>query len=164
MQECVGDALNFRWHRRGEKQSLPGERHQLSDALDVGNETHVEHTVGFVDDQKLASRQEQPATLEMVEQPAGCGNQHVNAAQQFCVLIVERHAADDQCDVELVVLAVFFEVVGNLSSKLTRRFQDERTRHARACAALFEHRKHRQHEGRGFARAGLRNAEHVAPR
>jgi hypothetical protein len=100
----------------------------------------------------------------MVEQAAGCGNQHVNAAQQFCVLIVERHAADDQCDVELVVLAVFLEVVGNLSSKLTRRFQDERTRHARACAALFEHRKHRQHEGRGFARAGLRNAEHVAPR
>ena len=136
VQECVGDALDFRWHRRGEKQSLPGERHQLSDALDVGNETHVEHAVGFVDDQKLASRQEQPAALEMVEQPAGRGNQHINAAQQFCVLIVERHAADDQRDVELVVLAVFFEVLGNLGSKLTRRFQDERARHARACAAL----------------------------
>ena len=37
-------------------------------------------------------------------------------------------------------------------------------RHARAGAALFEDREHRQDEGRGLAGAGLRNAEHVAAR
>ena len=42
VQEGVCDALNFRGHRRSEKQSLSGERHQLSNALDVGNETHVQ--------------------------------------------------------------------------------------------------------------------------
>ena len=56
VQEGVGDALDFRRHGGGEEQRLPRERHQLADALDVGDETHVEHAVGFVDDQQLTAR------------------------------------------------------------------------------------------------------------
>src|SRR5579862_3344341 len=46
VQEGIGDALDFRWHGGGEKQCLPRERHQLADALDVRDETHVQHAVG----------------------------------------------------------------------------------------------------------------------
>ncbi len=38
-------------HRRGEEQGLAGERHEAADALDVGDETHVEHAVRLVDDE-----------------------------------------------------------------------------------------------------------------
>jgi hypothetical protein len=32
---------------------LPGEGEELADALDVGDEAHVEHAVGFVEHQDL---------------------------------------------------------------------------------------------------------------
>ena len=79
------------------------------------------------------------------------------------VLIAERHAADEQRDVELVVLAVFVEVLVDLRGEFARRLEDQRARHAGAGAALFQHGEHRQHEGGGLAGAGLRDAEHVAP-
>ena len=70
VQEVLGDAPDFRRHGRGEEQRLAGERNQLADALDVGNEAHVEHAVGFVDDQQFDAGEQQPAALGMVEQPA----------------------------------------------------------------------------------------------
>ena len=143
---------------------LARERHQLADALDVGDEAHVEHAVGFVDDQQFDAGEQQAAALGMVEQAAGRRDQHVDAADELGVLIVERHAADDERDVELVVLAVFLEMLGDLGGQFARRLEDERARHARARAALLQHGEHRQHEGGGLAGAGLGDAEHVAPR
>ena len=162
VQEIVGDALDFRRHGGGEEQRLARERHQLADALDVGDEAHVEHAVGFVDHQQLDAGEQQASALGMIEQAAGRRDQHVDAAHQLGVLIAERHAADDQRDVELVVLAVFLELLDDLGGEFARRLQNERARHARAGAALFEHGEHRQHEGGGLAGAGLRDAEHVA--
>ena len=107
---------------------------------------------------------QQPPAFGMVEQAAGRGDQYVDAAQQLGVLIVERYSADDQRHVELVVFAVFLEVVGDLRREFARRLEDERARHARPRAALLQHGQHRQHEGGGLAGAGLRDAQHVAVR
>ena len=52
----------------------------------------------------------------------------------------------------------------DLRGEFARRLEDQRARHARAGAALLQHGEHRQHEGGGLAGAGLRDAEHVAPR
>ena len=164
MQELLGDALDFRRHRRGEEQRLAREWHQLADALDVGNETHVEHAVGFVDHQQLDAGHQQSAALMMIEQAARRRDQHVDAAHQLGILVVERHAADDQRDGQLVLGAVFYEGFLHLRGEFARRFEDERAGHARAGAALFQHRDHRQHEGCGLAGAGLRDAEHVTAR
>ena len=164
VQEGVDDAPYLRRHGRGEEQRLARERHQLADALDVGNEAHVEHPVGLIDDQELDAGHQQPSALVMVEQAPGRRDQHVGAAHQLGVLIVERYAPDDERDVELVIDAVFGEVVLDLGGELTRGLKDERARHACAGAALFEHGQHRQHEGGGLAGAGLGDAEHVAAR
>ena len=163
VQELFGDAPDFRRHGRGEKQRLPGERNQLADALDVGNEPHIEHAVGFVDDQKLDAGEQKPPALVMVEQSAGRRDQHVDAAGELGILIVERNTADDQRDIELVIDAVSDEALFHLRRELAGRFENERARHAGAGAALFQHGQHRQHEGRRLAGAGLRDAEHVAP-
>ena len=56
MQKGLGEAGDFRRHGGGEEQRLPGEGHQLADALDVRDEAHVEHAVGFVDHQNLDRR------------------------------------------------------------------------------------------------------------
>src|ERR1039458_3755891 len=63
VQEGIGDTLDFRRHGRREEQGLARERHQLADALDVGDEAHVEHAVGFVDDQQLNAGEQQEAAL-----------------------------------------------------------------------------------------------------
>ena len=64
VQEVVGEALNLRRHGRGEEQGLPREGEEFADALDVGNETHVEHAIRFVDDEDLDSVQKQLAARE----------------------------------------------------------------------------------------------------
>ena len=163
VQKLFGDAPDFRRHGGGEEQRLAGERNELADALDVGDEAHVEHAVGFVDDEQLDAVEQQPSALEMVEQAAGRRDQHIDAARELGVLVVERDAADDQRDVELVVDAVFDKTFFDLRREFARRLEDERARHARAGAAFFQHGQHRQHECRRLAGAGLRDAEHVAP-
>ena len=51
VQELAGDALDLGRHGGREEQRLAREGQKLADALDVGNEAHVEHAVGLVDDQ-----------------------------------------------------------------------------------------------------------------
>src|SRR5436190_323410 len=89
VQELLGDAPDLRRHGGGEEQRLAGERNELADALDVGDETHVEHAVGLVDHQQLDSGEQQPPTLEMVEQAAGRSDEDIDAAGEFRILIVE---------------------------------------------------------------------------
>ena len=164
MQEGFGDAADFRRHRRGEEQRLPRERHQLADAFDVGNEAHVQHAVGFVDDQQFDAGEQQSAALGVVEQPAGGRDQHVDAARQLGVLVAERDAADQKRDVEFLAGAVFVELLLDLRGEFAGRFEDQGARHSCPGAALFQHGEHRQDEGSGLAGAGLGDAENVAAR
>ena len=161
MQEGFGDAADFGRHRRGEEQRLPRERDHLADAFDVGNEAHVQHAVGFVDDQQFDAGEQQAAALGMVEQPAGGCDQHVDAARQLGVLVAERNAADQKRDVEFLAGAVFVEVLLHLGGEFARRFQDQGAGHSGAGAALFQHGEHRKDEGSGLAGAGLGDAENV---
>ena len=103
-----------------------------------------------------------PAALGEIEQAAGGGDQHVGAARDLGFLIAERDAADQQREIELVVDAIFAEGFLDLRGEFARRLEDQRARHARAGAPLFQQRKHRQREGGGLAGAGLGDAEHVA--
>ena len=143
VQERVGEAGDFRRHGRREEQRLAGERHQLADALDVGNEAHVEHAVGFVDDQDLDAGQQQLAAFGEIEQAARRRDEHVGAARDLGFLVAERDAADQQREIELVVDAVFGEGLLDLGGEFARRLEDQRARHARPGAALFQPRQHR---------------------
>ena len=79
----------------------------------------------------------------------------------LAVLVAERDAADQECDVEFLAGAVFVEVLLHLRREFAGRFEDQGARHACPGAALFEHGEHRQDEGRGLAGAGLGDAENV---
>ena len=96
VQEGFGDAADFRRHRRGEEQGLPRERNELADALDVRDEAHVEHAVGFVDHQKLHAGEQELAAFEMVEKAARRGDQDVDPAGDLGILVTEGNAADQE--------------------------------------------------------------------
>ena len=162
VQEVLADAADFRRHRRGEEQGLPGERHQLADTFDVGDEAHVQHAVGFVDDQQFDAGEQQTAAFGVVEQAAGSCDQDIDAAGQFAVLVAERDAADQERDVEFLADTVFVEVLFDLGREFAGRFEDQGAGHSCPGAALFQHGQHGQDEGRGLAGAGLGDAEDVA--
>src|SRR6185437_2045971 len=68
VQELLGNAPDLRRHGSGEEKGLAGERNEPADALDVGDEAHVEHAVGLVDDEKFDAGKEKAPALEMVEE------------------------------------------------------------------------------------------------
>ena len=134
---------------------------QLADALDIGNEPHVEHPVGFVDHQNFDTGEQQLAALEMVEQPSRRGDQHVCATVELALLIVEGHAADQEGDVQLVVERILDEILLDLRREFARRLEDQRTGHAGTGATALEERQHRQHKGGGLAGARLGDTDDV---
>ena len=155
--------LDFGRHGRREEQRLPRERDELGDPLDVGDEAHIEHAVGFVDDEDLDAGEEKFAAFEMIEQAARRRDQDVGAAVELLQLLIKGDAADEERDRQLVVLAVADEVLLDLRREFTRRLQDQRARHARPGPALLQPGQHRQHEGGRLARAGLGDAQDVSP-
>jgi hypothetical protein len=120
----------FRRHGGGEEQRLPQGRQHADDLLDIGDEAHVEHAVGFVDHQQAGLGQQQAAALEQVDQPARGRDQHVDAAIQRVLLLGHALAADQQRVVQFEIFAVFDEILGHLECQFARRLQDQRARHA----------------------------------
>src|SRR5713101_3022624 len=88
VKKLLGDSPDLGRHGGGEEQRLAGKRNELADAFDVRDETHIQHAVGFIDDEKLDAGHQKPATLAMIEQTARGGDQHVDATHQLAILIV----------------------------------------------------------------------------
>ena len=162
VQEGVGDPLDLGGHGGAEEQRLAGEGRQLEDALDIGDEAHVQHAVGLVDDHDLNAGQQQLAALDMVQQAARGGDQHVHAAVDQLVLFAEADAADQQRLGQAGVLGIGVEILGHLGGQFTRGAQHQAARHARAGPATAQQRDHRQGEAGGLAGSGLRDPQHVA--
>ena len=160
-QELVGQAGDLRRHGRREEQRLAGEGNKAGNPLDIGNEPHVEHPVGLVDHQNFDAVEQQLAAFGVLEQPARRCDQDVDAALQLAVLIVERDATDQKGHRQLVVDAVFLEVLVHLRGQFARRLQDQRARHACPRAPAFQARDHRKHERGGLAGSGLGDAEDI---
>ena len=160
-QELGGELLDRRRHRRREEQGLAALGQLRADFLDVGDEPHVEHAVGLVDDQQVAAVEHDLAAPEQVHQPARGRDQHVDALFERLDLVAHLHAADQQRHRELVIFAVFLEILRHLRGELASRLEDQAARHARAAAALGQDVDHRQHEAGGLAGPGLGDADQV---
>ena len=66
-QKGIGDPTNFRRHGGGKEQRLAERRHQADDALDIGNKSHIHHSIRFVDHQDLDVGEQDAATPEMIQ-------------------------------------------------------------------------------------------------
>ena len=157
------ELADFGRHGGGEEQGLALARQQAHNPLDIRDEAHIQHAVGFVDHEHLDIAEQHPAPLEEVDQPAGRGDQHIDAASERLFLIDEALTADQQRGGQPVVLAVALETLAHLRREFPRRLQDERTRHPRPRPPGGEHVDHRQGETGGLAGARLCATQHVAP-
>ena len=166
LQQGVRERADLVGERRREQQRLPLLRQQREHALHVGQEAHVQHAVGLVEHEHLDLRQVDRLLSGVVEQAARRGDDDVDSALERRDLVVDRHAAEDDGDGGLLVLAVVAHALLDLRREFARRREDQRAhrvaRLARGGLRQREPMQDRQHEAGGLAGAGLRAGEQVA--
>ncbi len=135
----------------------------FAQAFHVFGEAHVEHAVGFVEDQHVNVRQVEVAGIELLEQSARGADQHVRHLAQHRRLFLEVFTAGDQARLDVGELREQLHLLEGLLGQLAGRQQDQRTDfHARA-AAVDQAVEQWQHEGGSLAAAGLRRHPQVTP-
>ena len=167
IEHRVGKLGDFLRHGRREEQSLPFLAQHRHDALDVVDEAHVEHAVGFVEDEHFDLIERYCALVDEIEQTARRRDQNFNAMRERAHLTVDRHAANGERDRQrLDVAAIGAEAVRDLAGQFAGWRQ-----HQHAAGLLLrphtlggEVMEDWQREGRGLAGAGLRNADDIAAR
>src|SRR5690606_4587625 len=134
---------------------------------DVLDEAEVEHAVGLVQHAHLAGVQRHDLVLlDVVDQPAGGGDDDVGAALQLLALLVVVDAAVDQRELQAEVGRELHRVLVDLDRQFAGRRQDQR---ARILGLALGQRRagqqavdHRDQERQGLAGAGLGLAGDVA--
>ena len=104
---------------------------------------------------------------DVVEEPARCRDEDLDAAPECLDLGVDRDAAVDDARAERQVLAVRLGARGDLHRELARRREDERpnrvSRRRKAAVRLrLQPLQDREHERGGLAGSGLGGREEVA--
>ncbi len=132
--------------------------------LNVIDEAHVQHAVGFVEHQHLNPRELQLTTLAEIEQASWSGDDNVEAAADGIDLRLKTYATKNHKRAHIYMLAVIDDALMHLRGELTSRREDE-------CAWTLilaiklrcgKNLQHGQTKGGGFTRAGLCAAEDVA--
>ena len=95
LEHFVRELADFRRHGGGEEEGLAPGGQDAQDAADVGEEAHVEHAVGFVEDEDFQAVQAGVGLAEMIEEPAGGGDEDFGAGAEGVGLLTHAHAADD---------------------------------------------------------------------
>ncbi len=129
------------------------------------DETHVQHAVGFVEDEDFDLIERHGALVDEIEQTARRCHQHFDAMGERADLAVDRHAADGKRHGKGAhMAAIGAEAVRNLAGQLSGRGQ-----HQHAAGLLLgpqalgvEVVQDRQRESRGLAGSGLRDADDIA--
>ena len=168
LQERRSQVANFIAERGREQQALFVFGHQGQDFLHVMDEAHVEHAVGFVQDQNLNARQVEQALALQVQQAARGGHQNVNAALDAIDLGFHAHTTKHHGGLEAEVFAVIFNRLFNLSGQFAGRRQDQSAYGfaAKLVATRFRQTelvKHGQRERSSFSCAGLGAGQQVMP-
>ena len=130
-----------------------------------GQETHVEHAVGFVEHERLDVREIDVTLLRDVEQAPRRCDENVDAAAQLCDLRVDADAAEDDRRLQRHVFAVACDALADLRSELARRRAGSARAHGDGRSArrlAMSRSQQRQRESGRLAGAGLCAGHDVA--
>ena len=129
------------------------------------DEAEVEHLVGLVEDKYLDRRKIDRSLVGKIDQAAGRGDEHIDAAGEILLVAADRGAAEHGGDLEMREPGVVARAGGDLAGKLARRGEDQHAARTWTWPLVGGNQPvdRRQHEGRGLAGAGLGDAEQVAP-
>mmetsp|Transcript_1230 Transcript_1230/g.3414 ORF Transcript_1230/g.3414 Transcript_1230/m.3414 type:complete len:361 (+) Transcript_1230:963-2045(+) len=126
LQQLLRQAADVAGEGGAEHHGLLGAGRVAGDDIDVVDEAHVQHAVGFVQHQHLDIAQHALAAGQVVQQAAGRGNQHLDAGLECGRLRLHVHTAEDDDGAQIGVLGVLLDVVGDLVGQLARGRQHQR--------------------------------------
>jgi hypothetical protein len=157
-EDPLREGLKFRRECGGEKECLPFFGACADDAAYVGEESHVEHAVHFIENEVADVADFDGAVFHEVEEPAGCGDYDIGAFLECLALCAVADAAVDEDGAEVGKFAVVHEAFVDLVGEFARGLKDEGAEFA-VAAELCEEGKCK---GCGFSGASLCGAHHVA--
>ena len=132
-------------------------RNFFDDSAHVGQETHVEHAIDFIEHENADVAEIQRALFQMIEQASGRRDDDVDSARGFFRLLAVTDAAVHDRYAKIGKASVIAKCGFDLGGEFARRLENETAK----IAVLGEQRQNRQREGRGFAGAGLRGADQI---
>ena len=150
-------------HGCREEEVLPAGRHEAHDPLHIGEEAHVEHAVGFIEDEVGEVAKVDEALRVQVEQPSGRGDEHIDAAAERIHLGADAHTAEDDGGLDGEAGTVGIKPLCNLGRQFAGGGEDQCTDGARITTGLgSEALEHGEGEGGCLSRARLGNTEEVS--
>ena len=162
-QEFLRQFRNLLRHGGREENGLTLHRHHRHEFADRVNEAHVEHLIGFVEDEDFDAIDAKRFLPDEIEQTPRRGDKNVDAIGKRAHLVVDRDTAVNDGARQFHVAAIDADVLRNLACEFTRGAQDERTAGtARGFAAiLIEALQDRQRERCRFAGSRLGDANQI---
>ena len=169
LQIAARQTLNF-WRESGREQqrgALLGQETQ--DALQVRQETNVEHAVGFIEHHIFHLIENGIFGFDVIEQSTRCGHQNFDAFFKLDGLGLHVHAAKHHRTAHLGVLGVHLDLLCHLVGQFARGQQHQGTDwmsggRCRRVFVLQQTLQQWQRKRSGFTRARLRCAHHVFAR
>ena len=162
VEEGLGQFADVVGEGGREEQALLLLGHHREDLADVADEAHVEHAIGFVEDENLDCREIDGTLLHVVEQAPRGRDQNVDAPREGVNLRVDTDATEDRERGERQVLAVGAHAFLDLHGEFARRRQHQHARLLRPRALALQQLQDGQREAGGLAGAGLRAGHQVA--
>ena len=162
-QQFFSEVGDFLRHGGREQARLTRLWDFTDDQADWLDKAHVQHLVGFVQNQMFDHVEADGALFHQVDQAAGGGDQDVHATLHRADLLADVSAAIDQSAGQADEFPVSAQAVGDLASQFTGWAQDKRAAGTSACmdAALAQMVQQRQREGCSLAGTGLGEAQNV---
>ena len=117
--------LDFGRHRRAEEKRLPVRRDLGHNPIELRRETHVEHSIGFIQHQNLEIVENDVLPLHVIEQPARSRDYDIHSGTKRLRLGLDADSAENRDDAQRRVLAVLAEAFFDLSRELARRRQNQ---------------------------------------
>ena len=146
-------------HGGREQRDLLFRRRLLQDPLDIVDEAHAQHLVGFIEHHTGQRIEAQRRAAQVIEDAPRGAHDHVHATAQRAQLRAQALPAVHRQHMETrQVAGVGLERLGNLYRELTGRGQNQ---DLRLYACDVEPAEQRQRKGRRLAGAGLRLTEDV---
>ena len=139
-------------------------RQVFHNATDRDDEAHVQHLVGFIQDENLDALKGDGLFAQMVDQAARSGHQDIDAGGHGAHLATILHAAEHHGDTDAEMLAIGLEALADLGGEFAGGGQNQNPAAAtgRRLTVGRQAVQDRQGKGSGLASAGLGNALQVA--
>ena len=165
VQDAVCQVQYVARHCGAEHDGLPVFGQSFCNLQDIVAEAHVEHAVGFVQDEERDTAEVNVPQAQMTDESARCGNDNVGAALHgaFLLLVADAVVAAVDSHAAHVVQIVGESLHGTvyLLRKLAGRGHDDAVDGIVRESAVGQLAQHRQQVGRSLPCARLRNAHHI---